>query len=397
MSHLTPASLRVVRQEWAERVVSPAYDAMTPSTRREWAARNPDSYLNVTRSPEDLPAPATVTPVDLAELGRESLERILAKGAFGELGDPGVYVYQLQTLGHTQTAVLSTLDADEFDDGVHFHEETRPGRVEMLAQHLATVGHSSSPVALAFKASEQVLGVFDDVVQAQPLVEFVSENAVRHCVWRASPDQAAVLITALDDTEVYLLDGHHRVGAAIWQKRHGRPGAVLVAAFPDHQLQVLPIDRWLSLDDRAAGGVLADIGAQFSVEPIAASSLQQARPTSPGSVAMWLGQRWYSVDLAIPADLRLGESLDVVRLRDRILVPLLGVADADLVYLPDVGNGELERRCLEEPNSVAFVMAPMPIDDLFGVARSGEMLPPKSTFFHPKVRSGLFLMPMVAQ
>ncbi len=393
MSRLIPASLRVVNQAWAERVVSPAYDAMTPSTRREWAKGNEDSYLNVTRSPEDIPPEDRVTAVELAELGRASLQILLDKGAFGDLAEPGVYIYQLQTLGHTQTAVLSSLDAGDFDDGVHFHEETRPGRVQMLAQHLATVGHSSSPVALAFKASEEVLRAMDDVVQARPLVEFVSENAVRHCVWRAGSTEAGILITALDHTEVFLLDGHHRVGAALWQKRHGRPSAVLVAAFPDDQLQVLPIDRWLSLVERDPKEVLAAISAHFEVEPIAASSLQQARPTSPGTIAMWLGERWYSVDLGPVEGLSLCDSLDVVRLRNTILVPLLAADDADLVYLPDVGNGELERRCLEEPNSIAFLMAPMPLDALFGVARSGDVLPPKSTFFHPKVRSGLFLMP----
>lgn len=393
MSRLAPVKLRLVKQDWTQRVVSPAYDALTPDARRQWAELNGDSYLHVTRSPEDLPEGTEVTTEQLAELGRESLQALISKGAFTDLTEPGIYLYQLAMENHYQTAVLASLLPEAFVDDVYLHEETRPGRVEILAQHLQTVGYSSSPVALTFESNRDVSTAITHATADEPLIEFVTENAVTHRVWRASQADAEILVTALDDVEIYMLDGHHRSGAAVWQHNRGRPCPVLVAAFPNHQLNMFPIDRWLSLGDLSSDEILEKVKSEFSVSEIQANSLDQARPTEPGSVAMWLGEKWYSIELASAQGESLGASLDVVRLRSQILAPILGATDSDLVYIPNIGNGELERRCAEDTHCVAFVLASMRVSDLFAVARSDEVLPPKSTFFHPKVRSGLFLFP----
>jgi uncharacterized protein (DUF1015 family) len=375
---LRPLQVRVVRPEWAAAVISPAYDALGPRDRAEWSQQHPNSFLHVTRSQED----ADDDDLDrLAQGNRAALDRLLQMGAFTEVGPPSLYVVELTTGMHRQRHIIGAL-AQGDEALLRRHERTRPDRVTALAQSFAAVEAWSSPISVAFVDTGASADLLDAATTGRPLVDHLGHQ-VRTRVWRAKPADEAAL-AALTDGLLYIVDGHHRAAAAHEWAAAGGHGGLLVAAAPASELRVLPFNR------RVVGG------APTARERLALVPVEDpATPLPPtGSFRTYLDERWWDHDAdgVAPADDELGR-LDPVLLERLVLGPVFGLDGSSprIDHVPGVGGPEeLARRC-DADDGVGFLVRPVPMATLVAAADRDEVLPPKSTWFDPKLRSGLFV------
>jgi uncharacterized protein (DUF1015 family) len=402
VARLEPVAARLISPEWVQRVPSPAHDSLSPEARRRHVALNPDSYLTVTRAPDDLP---TGTRWDLREVlasSQASLDRLLDAGAFGELGAPALYLYRLTLGDHSQTGIVGLVATEDYDRGViRVHERHVDARAQLLADHLAALQVQSSPIALAHRPHGTVTAVVSQATASTaPLLDFRSSDGLRQQLWLLE-DRAAAgrLRDALADVPLYLIDGHHRAAAmSRYRAASGSPGAewMLGALFADDQLQNQAFHRHLHGIDLAR--LLAELGRRYVVRHVAPVSDVAGR--RPDELALLAGSRWHLLRLpypARPASARaLLNLLDPTRLQHHVLGPLLGIdgsagPGANLTYLPGLGDEADLVRLAGAGRDGVWVMRPVPVATLLAVADAGLVMPPKSTYFVPKVRAGVFL------
>lgn len=389
----------VVHPDWAERVISRAYDNLSPLQRQALVASNPYSYMNVTRSREDLFDNADLSHEDLVTQGATALTRLLNAKAFVPTGRPALYLYRLTHKQGSQTGVVCTVPVLGFDDGrIRIHENVHDERADLLTAHLQGVGATSSPVAMAVRTTAGLYNQLFDITSAAPADLEFGSTAVRHQVWTVPDDCTESLVAAFDNQVLYVTDGHHRSAAAV-RARAAEPdnaalARMLAVVFPDEQLQVQAFHR-LAVDqrDRSPEECLAALGDAAEVTPVFSS--MQARPQKRGMAGLYLGGSWHQ--LALPPAVGNGavNGLDVERLRRSILDPVLGADELGVPgaveYLPaPLGFDEVARRCDAE-SRVGFALHPMTVRELMAVADENGLMPPKSSFFAPKPRSGVFL------
>lgn len=380
----------VVRQDWASRVVSPMHDALSPDERAAIRAANPDSYLHITRRTDD--PDATGDPDTLAAEGRSALARLLDADAFRPFPEAGCFVYRLAALSHVQTGVVAEVPVAAFaSDDVRGHEDVDPARVEALRLHLEAVPARSDPVAIMHRPHPEVVRAIKGIVDEEPVVRIGSPDDVEQTVWRLAEAEGLEAITAgLAEQVLYVADGHHRVAASIeaWERASRPPDAgILCVLFPTDELQVLGFHRLVHgpIDVPALRRALDE---RFVLEDI-------ERPDpAPGSIDVYLEGRWVR---AVPRDSSRqsgAAGLDVARLQDAVLGPMLGVqafGDPRLEFASDLESAdELARRC-DAAGGALFLLHPPSVDELMEVADRGDTVVPKSTYFHPKPRSGVFL------
>jgi uncharacterized protein (DUF1015 family) len=388
----------LIRPEWADRVVAGAYDAKTPEERRATVENNPYSFFGVTRSAEDLHPDDPSGDEELLRLGAATLTRILDAGAFEPSPHPAFYAYRLMYRDHTQTGVVGALDVDGLRDGrVLTHENVRPKRARLLGHHLEVVGATSSPIALTHEPDEELRAILRAVSTRPPQVEHGVEE-VNHCVWMLDEGESARVGELLADARVYVTDGHHRSAAALAgyeahpdEEPFARTLAVL---FPADELRVEAFHRRaLDVDHRSAEELrrsLATVGT-ITAAPDAAAATPRAR----GEVGVYHHGEWSRLvldPLERPSALA---SLDVERLRRDVLGHVLGIDElapgSGVDYVPGPsGVQELVARC-DADGLLGFVVYPTDIHDLMAVAAAGDLMPPKSSYFAPKPRSGVFL------
>ncbi|MBW3619820.1 MAG: DUF1015 family protein [Actinobacteria bacterium] len=408
MATLDPTQGWLVTPAAAPRVIAPAYDSLSPGERARTADANPDSFLNVTRSPEDQVPGREIDHDTLLRTARATLERLLREGAFRPQPRPGYRILRMRLGEHVQTGVVGTVPVGEIGSVVRLHEETRADKEDDLVRHLEVVGVSSSPVGLVHRGPSPVADIVEGVTAGAPELVATSDDGLEQRVWTVDDpdDVAAVRGSFASVPALYLTDGHHRAAAAVRHARsHGSatdgPGSrLLVVAFPAGELRLEPYHRAVRGVGRdRAGEVLAAIRERFEVEPVP----EGAAPTPPsetGDFALHLDGRWFTVRTSPDA-----EAVDPVAalaatvLQERILGPVLGIADARsddrLEFVPGPrGLAELVRRA--GADGAAFALPPTRVSELMAVADAGAVMPPKSTWFEPKVRSGMFLHPVTA-
>ena len=397
---LAPFAGWLVKPEWADRVISRAYDNLTPGQRRSIAQDNPYSYVNVTRSSEDLLDDEDLSMDRLVTQGAAALTRLLDAEVFAPTGRRSLYLYRLTHARGSQTGMICTVALSGFAEGrIRIHEGVREDRTQLLTSHLMGVGATSSPVALTVKAEDEFSALLDEVATAAPPELEFGSQLVNHQIWTVPAEMTDPLLAALEDRVLYVTDGHHRSAAAQRALAQDPDSAVLsrtlAAVFPHSQLRVEAYHR-CATDQRHPdpAASLAALRAAARVEP--AANADDARPGRPGEVGVYLAGFWYRLTLP-PAPPNAGalDSLDVDRLRRHVLDPVLGAdelaARGTVDYVPDTaGMEELVRRCTAG-GRVGFVMHPLAVDELLAVADEGTKMPPKSSFFHPKTRAGAFL------
>ncbi len=378
----------------AERVACVPYDVVSADEARALAAGNPLSFLHVVRPEIDLPAGTDEHADAVYAAGAEALARFAADGTLVQDGEPALYVYRLVMNGRAQTGVVGLVSAAAYDAGdIVRHENTRPDKEDDRTRHIREQQAHAEPVMLAYRADEAIDASVAEAMEAEPLVDFTAKDYVQHTLW-ALPAAAADLFDAVD--ALYVADGHHRCAAAARVARESdAPGAAhfLAVLFPVEDMEILPYHRAVKKLPAGKTKFLEQLRSRFDVD-----EALFADPEEPGTVAFYLGEDWGWQTLALPKTGRDGvaDTLDVARLSEFVLEPMLGIDDArtspNLTFIGGIrGTEELERLVDSGEAEIAFSMYPTLMDDLLDVSDAGELMPPKSTWFEPKLRSGLFV------
>ena len=391
MSRLEPFPVKIVRPEWAEEVVSPMHDSLTPEERAAIMAERPYSWLHVSRTSED--ASDDVGEDEIAEEEARAFRRLEEVGAFEDFPEPALYVYRIATPDHEQTGIVGEVPHEAFaEDRVLGHEGVQRERVDALERHLERVGAVSTLVALTFRADDDVQKLVEAATE-EPVLRRIASEDVEQSVWRIDDADAIERIRErLDRQVLYITDGHHRARASmeLWE-RAGRPpgGAVPAVLFPHDELRMLAFHR------RVAGPLPMPVDRLVgALRERANVEERRPDPDERGVVGLYVNGRWYR--LALPPDGSGGGmgSLDVTRLHREILEPLFGLGLAGGPGLEFVSGAvpqeELTRR-VDEDGGAAFTLVPPTLEQFFDVADRRERMPAKTTFFDPKPRAGLFL------
>ena len=402
MSLLAPLPALRPRPDRAAAVAAVPYDVVSTEEARALAEGNPHSFLHVTRPEIDLAPGADPHTEEVYALGRRNLDHLLADGVL--LHDPvaALYPYRLEVDGHRQTGIMACVSVDEYDAGrIAIHEKTRPDKEDDRTRHLLAMGCHPEPVFLTYRAEEEIDRlVAEETELREPLYDFTAPDGVRHTMWRVTAPEHLVEAFAAVPT-LYVADGHHRSAAAsraraelAAERGPGPWDRFLATVFPHDQLRILPYNRLVrDLGGLSSADLLARLGETMeTVEP------GGPEPGGKGRFAMYLDGRWHR--LAAPAarveDPDPVESLDAAILQAAVLAPLLGIDDPRTSERIDFvggirGSEELARRVDAGEAAVAFALHPLSVDELMAVADAGRVLPPKSTWFEPKLRSGLIV------
>jgi uncharacterized protein (DUF1015 family) len=385
----------------AARVASPPYDVVSTEEARALAAGNPDSFLRVSRPEIDLP-PGTDEHADAVYAkGAENLGELRRRGVLAQDPEPRLYVYAQRMGAHRQTGLVACVSVEEYDrDVIRKHEKTRADKEEDRVRHVDTLGAHDEPVFLTYRASPEIDAAVAEVTRAPPDVDLRTKDLVEHRLW-VVPAAIGARIEQLFQAvpTLYVADGHHRSAAAsrVHARRRGQAGEhglFLAVVFPHDQMQIMAYNRLVrDPERRSAAQVLGALREILDVEPAVTPI-----PDHPLGYGILVGGRWYHAH-ARPGTFDASDpvaSLDVSILQDQVLEPLFGIADPrtskDVDFVGGIrGPEELERRVAEEGWSLAIHLFPTRIEQLIAVSDAGKLMPPKSTWFEPKLRSGLFV------
>ncbi len=389
MTAVRPFAARVVKQEWAARVVCPMHDAIPVGARAQYLVDNPWSYLHVMRSEQDLPE---ATQIEIGQTNAAALHRLLDAGAYGDELEPSMFVYRVHRGSEEHVGIVAEVALSAFVDGqVLGHEAVHDARVEALTHHFAAVPARSELVALMHRSDPDITAVLSRTLAGPPLLLLRDATGVEQSVWRLAPSDVTLVSDRLGSVRHYIADGHHRVAASVrqWRDAGEPPGsAVLSVLYPEDQMHLLAFHR------RVAGPIdaertLAALVAVCAVEPVDPQPPNRER----GRFDLYLHGQWSRLTPRTGAERVGAAGLDVTLLERLILTPLLGVTASDprveyvseLTDLPDV-----VARCDADAGGLFRMVAPS-LDQLVEVAERGEVMPPKSTYFEPKPRAGLLL------
>jgi uncharacterized protein (DUF1015 family) len=408
MASLHPfRALRPTREQ-APAVSSVPYDVVTTEEARQLAAGNPLSFLHVTRSEIDLPADTDPYGPRVYEKARENLQALRERAPLVLEDAPSLYFYRLRMGPHEQTGVAGCFSVDEYEsDVIKKHERTRRDKEDDRTRHIAGLRAQTGVVFLTYKAAADVDALAAAVVAGTPLFDFTAADGVQHTIWRTDAATTAALVAAFGRIPaLYIADGHHRAASAarargeLRQRAAGTDDAsrgeadrFIAVAFPDNQMQILPYNRTVKdLAGKTSEQFLADLRERFPVIDGAAT------PRRKGEVAMYLAGRWYSIDLsqAEPEDATRASGLDVALLQRHVLERLLAIGDVRSDKRIDFVGGARGTAALQQAvdtgkAAVAFSMFPVTVGDLMAISDTGGIMPPKSTWFEPKLRDGLLV------
>jgi uncharacterized protein (DUF1015 family) len=386
----------------AERVAAVPYDVVNVEEARVLAQGNPLSFLHVSRAEIDLP-PDTPPYSDAVYAKAASNFAALQRDAPLVVEDaPSLYVYRLQAGRHQQTGVAGCYSLEEYDrDVIKKHEKTRPDKEDDRTRHMVELRAQTGPVFLTYRATDKIDALVERVVSARPLFDFTAADDVQHLVWRVDAQEERDLIAVFASVKaLYIADGHHRAASAArvrhqlggGQRTPGDWDSFLAVAFPDNQVQVLPYNR-----------VVKELGAhtpETFLDTLRQRFVVKDGPSTPvrrGDLAVFVNRHWYSVTLPdAPSGTSPADRLDVNRLQELVLEPLLGIGDPRSDKRIDFVGGargveELERLVVAGQAAAAFSMYPVTVEDLMAICDAGGIMPPKSTWFEPKLRDGLLI------
>ena len=395
--------------ELAHRVAALPYDVYNRSEAKAVVAKDPLSFLNIDRAetqfPDDVDTYADCVYAKAAEL----LNARIADGTFVTDTTTNYYIYELTMDGRTQTGIVACASIDDYVNNViKKHENTRADKEVDRIRHVDTCNAQTGPIFLAYRRNEIIYSVVAKTKEQAPLYDFTSEDGITHRVFVISDvaDVKAVSDAFSSIDSIYIADGHHRAASAVkvgLKRRSENPdfdgteefNFFLSVLFPEDELKILPYNRVVKdLNGLTKEDFLDRIAQDFTLEKLGTEAFQ---PVKKGTFGMFLDGNWYCLTAkdALQQITDPVESLDVSLLQDYLLAPVLGIGDPRTDKRIDFiggirGLGELERRVAEDM-TVAFSMYPTSIGELFAVSDAGRLMPPKSTWFEPKLRSGLFI------
>lgn len=389
--------------ELASGIASLPYDVVSTAESRALVEGNADSMLRIARS--DLEFPDDTDPYSDAVYARAKAnwDRLVREQRLVKEEAASLYVYRQQMGQHVQTGVAALCHVDDYDAGlIKKHEKTRKDKEDDRVRHTSTLSANPGPVFLTYRGQAAIDALVAKASEGAPLIDFTAHTGVRHSVWRvAAPEALVAAFTSVPCT--YIADGHHRAASAARvarERRAGNPAHTgnedynwfLTVLFPAAQLRILPYNRLVvDLQGRTAAQFLAELG-KAGVVTVGST----AEPSKPGDVRVFLEGSWHGLSLTPSAGADPVSRLDVSLLQDRVLAPMLGIDDPRTSKRIDFVGGIRGTRFLEEAVNagrakVAFSMHAVTIDQLIDIADAGQIMPPKSTWFEPKLLDGLFM------
>jgi len=380
--------------EDAAAIAAVPYDVVSTDEARALADGNPLSFLRVSRAELELPAGTDPYSPQVYERAVENFLKLREASLVVE-AEPSVYFYRLHMGAHEQTGLAGCWSLDEYDRSViKKHEKTRRDKEDDRTRHMIALGAQTGPVFLTYRAVDAVSAIASRVTSSAPLIDFSAADGVRHTLWKVPGGDRDGLVAAFGQVPaLYIADGHHRAASAARTRDHlkgeGESSSFLGVAFPDDQVQILPYNRVVkSLGNQTPDGFETAVRERFELAD------GPAAPARRGEIAMYLGGRWRTLKPKSARGSDPIKSLDVSVLQDQLLEPILGIADITTDKRIDFvggarGTKELEKLVDSGQAVVAFSMFPVSVTDLIAVSDAGVIMPPKSTWFEPKLRDGL--------
>jgi len=388
-------------------VAAPPYDVLNTEEARQRASGRPLSFLHISKPEIDLPEGTDPYSPDVYAKGAENLQRLIEDGVLIREDSGCYYVYRLTMGAHVQTGLVCVASVADYDTNrVRKHEFTRPQKEDDRVRQITALNAQTGPVLLTYRSSDAVKSILDAVTGGETLYDLVADDGVRHQLWMIDAPELIDRLTSVFDSmnALYIADGHHRsasasrVAAAHNAENPGFTGDedhnyFLCVAFPHDETQILDYNRVIrDLNGHTIEELIHQIGERFAVLPVD----ERAHPDRPAQFGIYLDKQWYRLEIRpefIPADDPVG-SLDISLLQDHLIAPLLGVEDPRTDDRIDFVGGirgleELERRVDSGEMQIAFALYPTSMEALMAVADANEVMPPKSTWFEPKLADGL--------
>lgn len=392
--------------EHAAAVVAPPYDVVSTAEARELVAGRPNSFLRISRPEIDLPSDTDPYSEDVYARGAENLKRLTALGLLIRDPAPCYYVYRMRTGEHEQTGVALTASVAAYDaNRIRKHEGTQPDKEADRVRNIASLNAQTGPVLCVYRANDTIKSWLDKVKQDTPTLDVIGQHDVVHTLWRMDqPDLVEALSNAFNAMDaIYIADGHHRSAAAsrVSAERSATSSAAeprnaeffLTVVFPHDEVTILDYNRLVrDLNGLSPQQLLSRVRKKFDVE----TRDSPVRPAKPGTFGMYADGQWYHLTLhtqLIPERDPVGR-LDVSLLQDQLLGPILDVGDprfdTRLEFVGGIrGRDTLQRRVDDGDDAVAFALFPTSMEQLMAVADAEQLMPPKSTWFEPKLADGL--------
>ena len=403
MINIKPFKALRPEAQHAKAVASKPYDVLNSKEAKIEAQGNPNSFLHITKSEIDLPENTDVHSMPVYEKAKENLQAFVSRKIVFRESKPCYYIYRLTMNGKSQTGLVCVSSVEDYErDLIKKHEFTRPEKEQDRINHIKTTGAQTGNVFLAYKNIDEIDALINKwTTEKNPQYDFIADDQVQHSIWIVNDDNVIKDITKLFKTTVphsYIADGHHRAASAakvrqaLGNKATENAGYFLTTLFPSNQLSIMDYNRVVKdLNGLSANELLQKLESTFNIE----KKEKAYRPESLHDFGLYLENQWYKLS-AKPGTYNndpIGV-LDISILQEQVLGPLLGIHDQRTDKRIDFVGGirgleELEKRVNSGEMKLAISLFPVSIEQLFNIADSGNVMPPKSTWFEPKLRDGL--------
>lgn len=404
MAVFKPFNALMPTPEKVASVAAVPYDVVNTDEAAALADGNSLSFLRVSRPEIELEKGIDLHSDAVYEKARTNFERLVAAAPLAEDAEKNLYIYSLKMNGRTQIGIAGAASADDYDrDIVKKHEKTRRDKEDDRARHVMTLRSQTGPVFLTYRDNAKINSIVGEIIKTKPFFEFTAPDGIEHKLWKAA--SASKELSSLFETEVpflYIADGHHRAASASRAAATCRKANCchtgneeynffLAVAFPASELKILAYNRAVhDLNGLSEQEFKDKVAEKFTI-----CETSTPEPASGGTFCMLLGGKWYLLTPKFDiSKLGVTEQLDVSVLQDNILSPILGIDDprtnTRIDFIGGIrGTKELEKLEKQGSSKVCFLMYPTTLDQLMAIADAGEIMPPKSTWFEPKLRDGL--------
>ena len=399
MATLKPFAALRPKPELAAQICELPYDVMSSDEAREMAAGNALSFLHVSKPEIDLPPATDIYSAAVYAKGKENFQKLIAQGALKQDDKPCFYLYR-QIMGkHAQVGLVAAASCEEYlKNIIKKHEFTRPDKEDDRVRHIETLNSQTGPVFLTYRSSDKFDAFAAKKISETPVVDFTGKDGVRHSSWTISSTDDIKFVEELfaKIPFLYIADGHHRSAAAgrVFQSRKGtgHSGQFLCVIFPHNQMQILPYNRVLKdLNGNTPEQLLKKLEAVFTIKA------GQPSLKAKHELGFYFQKQWHTLNFKpeFTATKDPIESLDVTILQKQVLAPIFGIDDPrtskHINFVGGIrGTAELEKLVNSGEYACAFSMFPTSIEDLMSIADAGGIMPPKSTWFEPKLRDAMF-------
>ncbi|NLL93483.1 MAG: DUF1015 domain-containing protein [Clostridiales bacterium] len=408
MANVKPFICVRPNEKVVDKVAALPYDVYNRKEASDVVANNKLSFLNIDRAETQFDDSVDTYAPEVYSKAKELLDGMMEEGTFITDSDKCYYIYELTMDGRVQTGLVACSSIDDYQNNViKKHENTRADKEQDRINHVDTCDAQTGPIFLAYRANDVIRGVVNKTKNEKTIYDFISDDGINHRVWKIedSSDITDVENAFGNINSIYIADGHHRAASAVkvgLKRREENPNYdgteefnyFLSVLFSDEELMIMPYNRVVKdLNGHSKEEYIKLVSNCFDITNVGKTPYS---PNAKGTIGMYLDEEWY--ELVAKEEIKVDdpvESLDVAILQNNLLTPILGIKDPRVDKRIDFiggirGLSELEKRCHEDM-SIAFSMYPTSIQELFNVSDAGMLMPPKSTWFEPKLRSGLFI------